>query len=132
MAGFRRSRHQFVAGAVAAAMVTAALVLVLSRTAAFRWLESGSYDARVRWTAKPAEADKRIVILDIDNASLDAFTGSQMLGRWPWTRQIWAETVYYLAKGKPAAIAFDSMFAGAESSEVDGDFAAAMKKAGNV
>jgi len=132
MAGFKRSRQQFVAGAVAAAIVTAGLVLLLSRTAAFRWLESGSYDARVRWTAKPAEADKRIVILDIDNASLDAFTGSQMLGRWPWTRQIWAEIVYYLAKGKPAAIAFDSMFAGAESSEVDGDFAAAMKKSGNV
>ena len=132
MAGFKRSRQQFVAGAVAAAIVTAALVLLLSRTAAFRWLESGSYDARVRWTAKPTEADKRIVILDIDNASLDTFTGNGVLGRWPWTRAIWREIVYYLAPGKPRVIAFDSIFAGDESEQVDKDFAADIKHAGNV
>jgi CHASE2 domain-containing sensor protein len=88
MAVFRKSRHQFIAGAVASAVVTAALVLLLARTRSIELLENGSYDARARRTATLEPADKRIVILDIDNASLAAFAGNDMLGRWPWTRRV--------------------------------------------
>lgn len=143
MAVFKKSRHQFVVGAVVAAAVTAALVLALAHTRAFELMENGSYDARARWTANRATADKRIVILDIDNASLDTFSGTEMLGRWPWTRRVWTEVVRYIAPGKPRVIAFDVIFAGQETTldsqgvvkpapEVDQEFAAVMKDAGNV
>src|SRR6266849_7523527 len=115
----RRSRSLFVRAAFAAAVVTAAAFIPLSHTRALRWLESGAYDARVRWTAKPAQADKRIVIIDVDNASFSQL--KELLGRWPWTRGIYTETIRYVNKGHPRAIAFDSIFTGTESAEVDGD-----------
>lgn len=132
MAGSRRSRQKFVRGAVLAAVATAALVLALSPTRALRWLESGSYDARVRWTAQPADADKRIVILDIDNASLAMFKGPGQLGRWPWTRSVWSQILWYLRPGHPRAVLFDSIFGGEESPEVDKTFAEQIRQSGNV
>ena len=112
MALFRKSRHQFVVGAVAAAVATAALILALSGTYAFGWLENGAYDVRVRSTARPEQADKSIVIIDVDNASFDALKGS--LGRWPWTRGVWTTVLYHVHQGHPRAVFFDAGFGGEE------------------
>lgn len=125
-----QTQKTFQRAALAAALVCALVVLGLSRTRAFDWLESGSYDARVRWAADPATADKRIVIIDIDNASFDEL--KDKLGRWPWTRRVWTEVTRYTARGKPRVIVFDAVFGGQESPEVDSAFAQVMQDAGNV
>ena len=125
-----QTQKTFQRAALAAALVCALLVLGLSRTRALGWLESGAYDARVRWAADPARADKRIVVIDIDNASFDEL--KDKLGRWPWTRRVWTEVVRYTARGKPKVIVFDAVFGGQESPEVDTGFAQVMKDAGNV
>jgi len=49
-------------------------------------LEQIAYDARLRWTL-PGGVDTRIVIVDIDEASL------QREGQWPWQRQRLAQLV---------------------------------------
>jgi adenylate cyclase len=132
MAGTQRSRRLFIRGAFAAALTTALAVLALARTRAADWLESGAYDARVQWSAKKAAADRSIVIIDIDNASLEAFKGPNLLGRWPWPRKAWTGTIRYIAPGKPRAIVFDAIFGGSESPQADANFAAAIRDAGNV
>lgn len=129
--GYRsQTQKTFQRAALASALVCALVVLGLSRTRAFDWLESGAYDARVRGSADPATADKSIVIIDIDNASFDEL--KDKLGRWPWTRRVWTEVVRYTARGKPRVIVFDAVFGGQESPEVDAGFAQVMKEAGNV
>lgn len=97
---------------------------------AFRWLEAGSYDARVRWAAPHEQPDPSIVILDIDNASFDIL--KDKLGRWPWTRRVWTETIRYVAKGNPKVIALDAKFGGQETPEVDKEFAQVIHHSGNV
>lgn len=124
------TQRTFLQGVCTAAVVIAALVTALSQISAFQFLEDGSYDARVRWTVRPHGADPDILIVDIDNASFDVL--NEKLGRWPWTRQVWAELVRYVSQGKPRAISLDAIFAGAESPEVDAQFAESMKTAGNV
>ncbi len=129
--GYRsQTQWTFQRAALAAALVCALVVLGLSRTRAFDWLESGAYDARVRWAADPAAADKSIVIIDIDNASFDEL--KDKLGRWPWTRRVWTEVVRYTARGKPRVIVFDAIFGGSESADVDAEFARVMSESGNV
>jgi adenylate cyclase len=127
-----QTQKTFQRAALVAALVCALLVLALSRTRALEWLESGAYDARVRWSADPARADKSIVIIDIDNASFDELKGSDKLGRWPWTRRVWTELVRYMARGKPKVIVLDAIYGGKESPEVDDEFARVMREAGNV
>lgn len=124
------SQRTFLRGVCIAAVVIAALVVALSQVRGLRFLEDGSYDARMRWTVRPNSADPNILIIDIDNASFDVL--NDKLGRWPWTRQVWAELVRYVSQGKPRAISLDAIFAGTETPEVDAQFAEVMKDAGNV
>ncbi|HZQ91685.1 MAG TPA: adenylate/guanylate cyclase domain-containing protein [Terriglobales bacterium] len=130
MAGLQRSRRQFVRGALLAATASAAFVLLLAPTGALRWLETGTYDARARYAARSSPPDPRIVIVDIDNVSFENLKNS--LSRWPWSRAVWTQLIWYLHRGSPRTIAFDSIFEGKESDAVDSDFAAQVHAAGNV
>ena len=54
------------------------------------------------------KADSEILIIDIDEASLEAM--AKEYGRWPWPRQVFAEFVENLDGQGPRAIIFDILF----------------------
>ena len=73
-------------------------------------LDNILYDARLQVTM-PRGVDERIVILDIDEKSL------QEVARWPWPRDVMAGLVEKLfAKYQVAIVAFDVVFAEADYS----------------
>ncbi len=73
-------------------------------------LDNIIYDARLQLTM-PRGVDERIVILDIDEKSL------QEVARWPWPRDIMADLVDKLfSKYQVAIAAFDVVFAEADHS----------------
>ncbi|MFN0166504.1 MAG: CHASE2 domain-containing protein [Bryobacteraceae bacterium] len=113
-------------------LLTAGLIVLFSiiyQRGSLEWLENRTADWRAQSTVDPRRADPRIVIVDIDNASFRALT--EKLGRWPWTRQVWAELVRYLDRGKPQLILFDVIFSGSEPG-ADPGFAQVLREAGNV
>lgn len=68
-------------------------------------LENYTYDLRLQWTM-PNSLDKRIVILDIDEASL------QQQGHWPWPRNKLAHMIDVLFdQYKIDVLGFDVVFA---------------------
>jgi adenylate cyclase len=125
-----KNQREYVVGVCVAVAVAAVAMLMLARTPTGTWLENGTLDERARLAANPAQADKRIVIIDIDNASLDAL--EDKLGRWPWTRRVWTEVIRYVNRGQPKAIGIDAIFGGAESDAVDNEFGAVMRQGGNT
>ena len=73
-------------------------------------LDNIIYDARMRLTM-PDTVDPRIVILDIDEKSL------QQVGRWPWSRDVMARLIDKLFdKYEVALVGFDVVFAEADYS----------------
>jgi adenylate cyclase len=73
-------------------------------------LDNIIYDARVRLTM-PGGVDQRIVILDIDERSL------QEVARWPWPRDVMARIIKTLFdKYEVALVGFDVVFAEADHS----------------
>jgi adenylate cyclase len=54
---------------------------------------------------KPVAPDLKVIVIDIDRASIDA------LGAWPWPRITMAQLVATVASAQPAAIAVDVLFA---------------------
>ncbi len=94
----------------------------------FEVVELKALDHLVRRYAEPANADSNLVLLAIDESSLEAF------GRWPWPRDRYGYVVRYLKQAGARAVVFDVMFFEPDENaeEFDQSFADDMQAAGNV
>jgi len=72
--------------------------------------ELKTYDLRATMAAKMRKPNKDIVILSIDDDSLEVLQDE--LGRWPWSRDVYAKAIEYLEQDNVDSIAFDLMFVG--------------------
>jgi len=105
-----------------------ALVLLAAfRTGMLDRAERRFYDFHLRSRSAPA-LDPRIVIVGIDDASLDK------IGPWPWPRSVHARLLDRLVgEGRAKAVAFDVLFTEPSRQEAeDKAFAEAARRAGNV
>ncbi|MDO9054498.1 MAG: CHASE2 domain-containing protein [Gallionella sp.] len=82
-------------------------------------MRQSAFDMMVRYRLVVPEADKDIVIVDINEASLSAM--SQEYGRWPWPRQVLAEFVEQIEKQHPQAVVFDVLLSDADVYNPDSD-----------
>lgn len=78
-----------------------------------------SYDAMVRARVLAAAPDPRIVIVDIDEASLARM--AKEFGRWPWSRDTLATVLDFVEKQQPAAVVWDIVFSDADLLSPGGD-----------
>ena len=78
-----------------------------------------AFDFVVKHRIIKAKADQNIVIVDINEASLAAF--SKEYGRWPWPRQVLGEFVENIQAQNPTAIVFDIVFCDADIYNPDSD-----------
>ena len=117
-----------VLSAVAVGLTVFSLVAGLSTSRWFEVAELKALDHLVRRYADPAKADSNLVLLAIDESSLEAF------GRWPWPRDRFGYVVRYLKQAGARAVVFDVMFFEADENaeEFDQSFADDLKAAGNV
>ena len=98
-------------------------------TLAAVWLVAGglsSIDHRIGDALHKREAGSRpvpqdIVLLALDQNSLDNPAMLDMAGRWPWPRAIHGELLDYLARQKPKAVVFDIIFSEPDTFRPDSD-----------
>ena len=110
----------------------AALLLLLQPTQPMRILEGRASDLRARILADPSGVHPDLLLVTIDDPSLDILQES--LGRWPWPRDVHAALVDVLAAGGARLVIFDVGFFDPLPSAPQGDslFAEAIQLAGNV
>jgi adenylate cyclase len=113
-----RLRRRLLLGLAVALGVTA-LTAALRLTPALEVAEAKSYDLRVRWLADPAAADTTIVVIAIDENSLDVY--GEVLGRWPWDRDAYVHLLDYVAAGGARAVVFDILFREPDRRYPEGD-----------
>jgi len=118
---------------LAVGLAVFALTFLLGLLNVFRPLEWKSWDARVHLLADPSRADADIVLLAVDQSSLDIYEKEQGLG-WPWPRQIYAPVLDFLKTGGAKAVFFDLMLTEASTFGIDDDrlLAEAMTRSGKV
>jgi adenylate cyclase len=122
-------------------LLTATVVLLFLMlfyvTPLYRVLHHSMTDAQWRLFHQPELADSNIVIIAIDDKSMERFN-SHFRVSFPWPRQFYSIVVDYFAQAGARAIVFDVMFATDEivrqdlGYSTDGELARAMKSAGNV
>jgi adenylate cyclase len=90
--------------------------------------ELKSLDHRFNQYADPAKADKGLVLVAVDEASLAAF------GRWPWPRDRFGYVVHYLRAAGAKAIVFDILFLEPDANDPEFDVVLTdeVRAAGNV
>jgi adenylate cyclase len=93
---------------VLALCVSLLLVIELAWLHVMQPMENRVADAMLARHALKSAPDKDIVIVDIDERSLDLLADS--VGRWPWPRSLHAELVEGLERQHPKAIVFDVLF----------------------
>lgn len=71
-------------------------------------MEYRMFDFLVSHRVQLAPADPEIVIVDIDEASLNSL--AKDFGRWPWPRQVIGEWLEGVEKQHPRAVVFDILF----------------------
>ena len=125
--GVRRSLLGLAVGAL-----VALLLVVLRGTYPAQSFELKTLDWRFRTLHDAARADTDIVIVDVDNLSLDDLRPT--LGRFPWTRSAWVKLIEYLRVGGARAIGFDFTFPDPDLAHpaADDSFAVAERAAGTV
>jgi len=107
-------------------------ILLLNEAGLFKSMEWKSWDWRLRTFSDPGRASPEIVILLVDQQSLDFYEQDGL--SWPWPRQLYAAAVQFCHAGSARAIVFDVLFS--ENSvyglEDDLAFGQAISLAGNV
>ena len=93
--------------------------LLLSAAPVAQRLDSAWGDQLMRWRSQGTAADTSIVVLDIDQASLQAM--NPVAGKWPWPRSVHAGLLDALLLQKPRAVVFDVFFADPDTLRPDDD-----------
>lgn len=108
------------------------LCLVLYFAGAFRVLEWKSWDLRLRMLSDPAAASEDIVLILIDQNSLDLYAEQGI--SWPWWRQMYVPIIKFCNHGGARAVVFDFIFSESSAYGVEDDqiLADAVAAAGNV
>ena len=91
------------------------LVLLARPTELARSIELKTLDWRFRHLSIPSRRDPRIVLVMIDQLSLDHFDAEGMY--WPWPRSIYVPVLSYLKKGGARAVVFDILFTNTSSAD---------------
>ena len=84
-------------------------------------LEDRLIDWRYRWVNPGHPFSERVLLLDIDEGTLERFARNPVFGRWPWRRDVFPPLLEYIAAGGPRLILFDLLFS--EASPHDDDLA---------
>ena len=114
------------------AVLSAILFLAAAQLPFLQTIELKALDFRFRAFPSPRMARTDIVVIVIDEESVQKL--QSILGRWPWPRDAYALILDYLRAGGVRTVAFDILFAEPhlEKPEADRAFAEAIAKAGNV
>ena len=94
-------------GTVAA--IAAVSALLLWGTGTFETFEARTWDARARFFASRQEPDQRVVLILLDQASLDWARDAMGL-TWPWPREVYSYLVNFVGRADAEALAFDVLY----------------------
>jgi len=114
------------------AILCAIVALIAARLPFVHTIELKTLDVRFRTFPTPRAARPDIILIVIDEESVQRL--QSILGRWPWPRDAYGLILDYLQAGGARTVAIDIIFAepDREKPERDRAFAEAIARSGNV
>jgi CHASE2 domain-containing sensor protein len=94
--------------AIVLAIILMAIMATISQSQWLALIELKTVDTRTRWLRKDAPAPSDIVLVLIDEASLESMQA--LFGRWPWPRRTFANVIRFISKCGAKNILIDVLF----------------------
>lgn len=118
--------------AMGLALAAAIITIALGRLGIVQDFSLKALDWNFKLAADSSRVERRIILIEVDQASLDHFEEDNVA--WPWPRSLYNPIIDYASAGGAKAILFDVLFNNLApyGHDVDLDFAAAIKKSGRV
>ncbi len=121
---------------LAIALASALLALLLYQIPLLKTMELKIYDLEFRTLSQPSKANPDIVMIKIDDESVEKMDQALDLGRFPWPRDVYKDLLNYFERAKPRVITFDILFLendkSADGPERDQELVEATSRLGNV
>lgn len=118
----RRSKKSFYLGLAtlfSAATIAYFAIVTSEQESAFLQYDADSIDLAFEYRLSQPDADKDIILIDVDERSLALM--SKEFGRWPWPRFVFGEFLAGLADYDVGAVALNIMFSDPDLRDTDSD-----------
>jgi adenylate cyclase len=89
-------------------LLVSGITFGLHRLGVFEKPELNAYDVQAKYLRADKVPDSTLKVILVDEASLSSM--SEIAGRWPWPRAIWADLLDFLSLGGARAVIFDILF----------------------
>ncbi len=116
----------FITFAITAGVILLTLALYFFHAGFLDSIEARSYDFRYKVVRGPLEPDPRIGIIAIDEHSIGE------LGRFPWSREVYAPMLDNLKAAGTKAVLFDAFYPEVQNEKADKSFEDAIRRSGIV
>ena len=128
----RAASHRFRHSLGGLCLLALLLLPLLHLWPALNGLNNAHLDWLIRQRAAEQTADPRLLLIDIDDLSLQVLAGEA--GKWPWPRSLHGELLEYLLSQQPKAVAFDILFSEPDQFNPDADsyFAEVLQRSTNT
>jgi adenylate cyclase len=117
-------------------LASALIALALYSIPLLKTIEWKIYDWEFRTLSQPSKASPEIVMIRIDDESIERMDQALGLGRFPWPRDVYKDLLNYLERAKTKVIAFDLLLLendkSAEGPARDQELVDATRRLGNV
>jgi adenylate cyclase len=121
---------------LAIASIAGLVAILLCQVPLLTTMEWKIYDLEFRSLTDPSAASRDIVMIKIDEVSIERMDKAFDLGRFPWSRDTYAILLDYLARAHPRAVAFDILLTehdtSSEGRDRDQELAEATRRLGKV
>ncbi|MEA3500352.1 MAG: adenylate/guanylate cyclase domain-containing protein [Candidatus Marinimicrobia bacterium] len=126
----KRKKNTAVLAVLGAAVIVIILIL-FSFSNLYKHIEYAAVDLKWHKFYDSAKSDTNIVIIAIDNKSIDYFSSDKYMINWPWPREFYAFVLDYLNAAGAKSVMFDMLFSQSEIARLEVDSESSNKNFGN-
>jgi adenylate cyclase len=126
----KRKKNTAVLAILSAAVIVIILIL-FSFSNLYKQIEYAAVDLKWHKFYQSAKSDTNIIIIAIDNKSIDYFSSDKYMINWPWPREFYAFVLDYLKAAGAKTVIFDMLFSQSEIARLEVDAESSNKNFSN-
>ena len=113
------------------AVIVIVILILFSISNLYKHIEYAAVDLKWHKYYEQSKSDTNLIIIAIDNKSIDYFASDKYMINWPWPREFYAFVLDYLKVAGAKTVMFDMLFSQSEIARLEVDSESSNQKFSN-